>query len=186
MNRFTVSSLPLDGLKLLRRQRLNDSRGYLERLFCAEELAVAGWSKHVTQINRTLTVKCGAVRGMHYQKPPSAEMKLVTCICGEIWDVAIDLRADSATFLQWHAEILSADNNCTLLIPEGFAHGFQTLSANVELLYFHTSSHVPSAEACLNALDSSFAIDWPLEITEISQKDAMHPFIDSNFEGVRL
>ena len=110
--------MPLAGLKLLERQRMSDSRGFLARLFCADELAAAGWRQPVAQINHTFTARCGTVRGMHYQQPPNAEMKLVTCIRGEVWDIAIDLRADSHTFLHWHAEILSAYNNRALLIPE--------------------------------------------------------------------
>ena len=186
MSRFTVSNLPLAGMKLIERQRLGDSRGFLSRLFCADELAAAGWCQPVAQINHTYTARCGTVRGMHYQQPPHAEMKLVTCIHGEVWDVAIDLRADSLTFLHWHAEILSADNNRALVIPAGFAHGFQTLSDDVELLYCHTAAHNPAAEAALNAKDPRLAISWPLDIVERSLKDAKHPLTDSKFEGVRL
>ena len=186
MTRFTVSNLPLAGLKLLERQHMGDSRGFFTRLFCTEELDVAGWRKPVAQINHTYTARCGTVRGLHYQPPPHAEMKLVTCIRGEIWDVAIDLRAYSYTFLHWHAEILSAYNKRALLIPEGFAHGFQTLSDDVELLYCHNEAHNPDKEAALNAKDPSLAIAWPLEMTELSQKDAMHPLIDAKFKGIQL
>lgn len=118
---LTVLDTPLAGLKLIERQQLGDSRGFLERLFCAEELAAAGWRKSVVQINHTLTQKAGTVRGMHFQRPPHAEVKLVTCLRGTIWDVAVDLRAGSATFLQWHAEELSSANHRALLIPEGFS-----------------------------------------------------------------
>ena len=186
VSRFAVSNMPLAGLKLLERQRMSDSRGFLARLFCADELAAAGWRQPVAQINHTFTARCGTVRGMHYQQPPNAEMKLVTCIRGEVWDIAIDLRADSHTFLHWHAEILSADNNRALLIPEGFAHGFQTLSDDVELLYCHTAAHSPAAEAALNAKDPRLDITWPLDIVERSLKDAKHRMIDLKFEGVRL
>jgi len=184
--RFTVRNLPLVGLKLIERQRMGDSRGFLSRLFCSDELASVGWHQSVAQINHTYTARCGTVRGMHYQQPPHAEMKLVTCIRGEVWDVAIDLRSDSHTYLYWHAEILSADNNRALLIPEGFAHGFQTLSNDSELLYCHTVTYSPAAEAALNAKDPRLNISWPLEMTELSHKDVMHPLIDSKFKGVRL
>ena len=186
MSRFIVSNLSLPGLKLLERQRLGDSRGFLARLFCADELAAAGWRQPVAQINHTFTARCGTVRGMHYQQLPNAEMKLVTCIRGEVWDVAIDLRTDSHTFLHWHAETLSAENNRALLIPEGFAHGFQALSDDVELLYCHTAAHSPAAEAALNAKDPRLDITWPLDIVERSLKDAKHRMIDLKFEGVRL
>ena len=184
MTRFTVKDLPLVGLKLIERQRLGDSRGFLSRLFCADELAATGWYKPIAQINHTHTAQRGAVRGMHYQHPPHAEMKLVTCIQGEVWDVVVDLRAGSPTFLHWHGEILSADNNRALLIPEGLAHGFQTLSDDEALLYCHSAAHSPMAEGALNAQDRRLAIKWPLAITEISIRDAQHPLIDAKFEGV--
>ena len=186
MSRFDVIDLSLAGLKLLERKRMGDSRGFFARLFCADELSSVGWRQPVAQINHTFTARCGTVRGMHFQQPPNAEMKLVTCIRGEVWDVAVDLRADSPTFLYWHAEILSADNNRALLIPEGFAHGFQALSDDVELLYCHSAVHNPVAEAALNAKDPRLAITWPLDIVERSLKDAKLALIDSKFEGVRL
>ena len=119
MSRFTISDLSLAGLKLITRQRLGDSRGFLSRLFCAEELAAAGWVKPVAQINHTYTAIRGTLRGMHFQRPPHAEMKLVSCLRGEVWDVAVDVRPGSPTFLCWHAERLSANNGQALLIPEG-------------------------------------------------------------------
>lgn len=186
MNRFAVTALPLAGLKLIERQCLGDRRGFLSRLFCVEELDAAGWCKPIAQINHTYTAHRGTVRGMHYQHPPHAEMKLVTCIRGEVWDVAVDLRTGSATFLHWHAEILSPDNHRALLIPEGFAHGFQALTDDVELLYCHSAVHSPDAEAALNAQDPRLAITWPLGIAELSPRDSKHPLIDSTFEGVRL
>jgi dTDP-4-dehydrorhamnose 3,5-epimerase len=186
MSRFTVTDLPLAGLKSIERQRLGDSRGFLSRLFCTQELAAAGWQKPIAQINYTHTSQRGTVRGMHYQQPPDAEMKLVTCIQGEVWDVAVDLRAGSSTYLQWHAELLSADNQCAMLIPEGFAHGFQTLSDHVALLYCHTAPHNSAAEAALNAQDPRLAIPWPILITELSARDTNHPLIDTKFIGVSL
>ncbi len=186
MNRFNVTDLPLAGLKRIQRQRLGDSRGFLSRLFCAEELAEAGWSKPVAQINHTHTASRGTVRGMHYQLPPHAEMKLVSCLRGEVWDVAVDLRAGSPSFLQWHAERLSAENFTALLIPEGFAHGFQTLSDDVELLYCHSAAYQASAEAGLNPQDDRLAIGWPLPIRALSARDAKHLVIDDDFEGVPL
>lgn len=186
MNRFTVSNLPMAGLKLVARQSLADGRGFLCRLFCFEELSAAGWRQPIAQVNHTYTAKRGTVRGVHYQTPPHTEMKLVTCIQGEVWDVAVDLRAGSSTFLHWHAEVLSATNNQALLIPEGFAHGFQTLTDDVTLLYCHSAAHRPDAEGALNAKDPRVAISWPLAITEISPRDATHPLLDRKFEGVWL
>ena len=186
MSRFDITDLPLPGLKLVERQLLGDSRGFLVRLFCAEELGAAGWHKPIAQINHTFTARRGTVRGMHFQRPPESEMKLVSCIRGKVWDVAVDVRAGSKTFLHWHAEELSADNRHAMLIPEGFAHGFQALSDDVELLYCHSVAYSPEAEAGLNAKDPALSISWPLEITELSDRDAQHPMLDRQFAGIVL
>lgn len=186
MTRFAVNDLPLAGLKLVERKRLGDQRGFLARLFCAEELAAAGWRTPVAQINHTYTAKKGAVRGMHFQYPPKAEIKLVTCIRGAVWDVALDLRADSPTFLHWHAEHLSSESDNALLIPEGFAHGFQALTDDVELLYCHSMPHAASDEGGLNPQDERLGITWPLAITELSARDSAHARIGDQFGGVRL
>lgn len=186
MSRFTVTDLPLNGIKLVERQRLGDNRGFLSRLFCSDELAAAGWVRPIAQINHTYTAVRGTVRGMHFQHPPYAEMKLVNCIRGEVWDVAVDMRTSSPTFLRWHAERLSSDNCLALLIPEGFAHGFQALTDDVELLYCHSTAYIPDAESGLNPMDTRLAIAWPLQVTELSRRDASHPLIETGFEGVRL
>lgn len=186
MNRFIVNDLPLPGLKFVERQRIGDSRGFLSRLFCAEELVAAGWVKPIAQVNHTFTAMRGTVRGMHFQRPPHAEMKLVSCIRGEVWDVAVDVRIGSPTFLHWHAGSLSAENGRAMLIPEGFAHGFQALTDDVELLYCHSAAYSHSAEAGLNPLDARLAITWPLPISELSVRDKSHPLIETGFEGVRL
>lgn len=186
MSRFDVSTTPLRDLKIVRRQRFGDSRGFLSRLFCAQELVQSGWQKPIAQINHTYTAKRGTVRGMHFQHAPHAEMKLVCCLHGEVWDVAVDLRANSPTFLQWHAEKLSSENNCALLIPEGFAHGFQTLTDDVDMLYCHSAAYAPDAESGLHPLDERLAIAWPLPVGELSSRDADHPILTEKFSGVRL
>jgi dTDP-4-dehydrorhamnose 3,5-epimerase len=186
MSRFTITDLPLAGLKLVQRQRLGDRRGFLSRLFCSQELAAAGWQKPIAQINHTFTAQRGTIRGLHYQSPPNTEMKLVTCIEGEVWDVAVDLRNGSPTFLHCHAETLSADNNRALLIPNGFAHGFQTISDNVTLLYCHDAAYKPDSESALNAQDPLLAIPWPLSISQLSPRDAQHPLLNLEFQGVFL
>ncbi|MBW6420727.1 dTDP-4-dehydrorhamnose 3,5-epimerase [Rhizobium sp. XQZ8] len=186
MSRFTVIDLPLSGLKLVERQNLGDSRGFLSRMFCAEELAQAGWAKPIAQINLTMTAKRGTLRGMHFQQPPHSEMKLVNCMRGAVLDIAVDLRADSPTFLKWHAEELSAENRRSLLIPEGFAHGFQTLTDDCEMLYFHSVPYAPGSEGALSALDPALGISWPLEITEMSERDRRHPNLTEQFTGLTL
>jgi dTDP-4-dehydrorhamnose 3,5-epimerase len=186
VSRFEISDTSFEGLKIIQRTRIGDDRGFLSRLFCAQELAHAGWSRPVAQINHTLTRKLGTVRGMHFQRPPFAEVKLVTCIGGEVWDVAVDLRHGSATFLRWHAERLSAENGRALLIPEGYAHGFQTLSDEVSLLYCHSVAYAPHAEGGLNPQDPRLGISWPLPISELSTRDAGHPPLTDQFEGLKL
>jgi dTDP-4-dehydrorhamnose 3,5-epimerase len=184
VTRFAVVDLPLKGLKLVERQRDWDSRGFFTRIFCGEELAAIGWVKPIAQINHTYTARCGTVRGMHFQRLPHAEMKLVSCIRGEAWDVAVDVRPDSPTFLHWHAEHLSPDNGRALLIPEGFAHGFQSLSDDVEMLYCHSAHYCAAVEAGINPRDVRVAIAWPLSITELSARDSKHPQIETEFKGV--
>jgi dTDP-4-dehydrorhamnose 3,5-epimerase len=186
MSRFTITELPLSGLKLIVRERIGDSRGFLSRIFCARDLGVAGWESAIEQVNHTYTAKQGTVRGMHFQLAPFAEKKLVSCVRGEVWDVAVDVRKGSSTFLKWHAQLLSSENGCALYIPEGFAHGFQALTNDVELFYCHSKAYNASAEGALNALDPLLDISWPLAITERSARDVSHMLIDSGFEGVLL
>ena len=184
MSHLAIKNLPLSGLKLIESQRLVDARGFLSRLFCSAELIGAGWEKPVAQINHTFTARRGTIRGLHYQKSPHCEMKLVSCIKGKVWDVAVDLRANSASFLQWHAQILSAENCHAMLIPEGFAHGFQSLTNDVELLYLHTERYSPQSEAALHFNDQTLSIDWPLDATEISERDKAHSELTPGFKGI--
>jgi dTDP-4-dehydrorhamnose 3,5-epimerase len=184
--RFDILDAPLQRLKLVQRKPIGDDRGYLERMFCAEELQSLIPGKGIVQINRTLTAKRGTVRGLHFQYPPYAETKFVNCLRGEVFDVAVDVRQGSPTFLHWHAEILSADNHKTLLIPEGFAHGFQTLTEDCELLYFHTAVYQPGAEGGLYAQDPRLDIRWPEAVLELSSRDAAHPLVTEEFVGLAV
>jgi dTDP-4-dehydrorhamnose 3,5-epimerase len=185
MSRFDIADTPLAGLKLVERKPVGDSRGFFERFFCAEDLGDALAGKSIVQINHTLTAQKGAVRGMHFQRPPHAEIKFVSCLRGEVFDVAVDLRRNSSGFLKWHGEILSATNHRSLLIPDGFAHGFQALTDDCELLYLHTAAYEPLSEGALNATDPALAIAWPLAITEMSARDREHPMLSAAFEGIR-
>jgi dTDP-4-dehydrorhamnose 3,5-epimerase len=184
VSRFELQETPLAGLRVVRRQSVADERGYFSRFFCAQELAAAGFVLPIAQINHTFTKRRGAVRGLHYQNPPHAEDKFISCLRGEIFDVAVDLRRDSPTFLRWHGAVLSAANMTSLLVPQGFAHGFQTLSDDCELLYLHSRPFTPSAEASLNARDPLVAIEWPLPFSDISARDAARAFIARDFVGV--
>lgn len=185
MNRLSIEATPLPGVKLVRRLRLADDRGSLSRLFCAQELAPAGWDAPVAQVNHTQTRLRGTVRGMHYQEPPHAEQKLVSCLRGEVWDVALDLRRDSPTFLVWHACMLSADNLCALWLPEGVAHGFQALTDDAELLYCHSRAYVPGSERGVQPMDPRVGIRWPLAVTAMSERDRSFPGLTPDFAGVR-
>ncbi|MFA5158885.1 MAG: dTDP-4-dehydrorhamnose 3,5-epimerase family protein [Candidatus Omnitrophota bacterium] len=183
-SRFDILETPIPALKLIQRKPHKDVRGYLERLFCLEELQPLVLNKNITQINHTLTARKGTVRGLHFQNPPHAETKFISCLRGKVFDVAVDVRHSSPTFLKWHAEILSAKNHKTLAIPEGFAHGFQALTANCEMLYFHTANYHPESEKGLHAQDPRLAIKWPLTITELSERDSAYPMIGPDFTGV--
>lgn len=182
---LTVTDLPLAGLKHVRRQLRADERGSFARLFCAEELAVAGWTSPVAQVNHSFTRGRGTVRGLHYQRPPHAEWKLVSCVRGEIWDVAVDLRSDSPTYLQWHGERLSAATGGGVVIPPGFAHGFQVLSEEAELVYCHSTAYAPQAEAGLHVRDVRLAISWPLPVYGLSVRDAGFDPLSPVFEGIK-
>lgn len=187
MSRFDFISTPLAGLTLVQRKALADPRGFLSRFYCAEEFAAAGLiNKPLVQINHTLTRHKGAVRGLHFQYPPYAETKLVSCLQGEVFDMAIDLRQESPTFLSWYGTILSAQNQQSLLIPEGFAHGFQTLTENCELIYLHTAAYHPESEGALNISDPKLNITLPLAISEISERDRIHKLIEQDFTGIAL
>lgn len=183
-NHFDFHSTPIEGLWVVQRKPLEDSRGFFCRFFCAEEFQAVGMKKTIAQINHTHTLKKGSVRGMHFQYPPHAECKIVSCLRGEVYDIAIDIRKKSPTFLQWHSEILSAANKQSLFIPEGFAHGFQTLSDNCEMIYLHTEPFYDFSESALNISDPKIGIKLPLPITDISERDRQHPFITDKFKGV--
>lgn len=186
MSSFSVHDTPLVGLRCIERQVRADARGFLSRVFCSQSLQSWGWQGQIAQINHTFTMQRGTVRGCHYQLPPHAEIKLVSCLQGEVWDVAIDLRAGSPTFLRWHAEHLSAANKKAMLIPQGFAHGFQTLCDDVEMLYCHSAPYAPDAEAGLNPLDPGLDIAWPLPVQHLSPRDAEFAMVDAHFQGVLL
>lgn len=183
-DRFSFHPTPLSGLAVIQRKPIEDDRGFFCRLFCAEEFREAGLRKPIAQINHTFTQGKGAVRGLHFQHPPYAEAKIVSCLRGEIFDVAVDLRKVSPTFLCWHGEILSAANRKSLLIPEGFAHGFQTLTEDCELIYLHTASYAPEAEGGVNVLDQRIGVAWPLVISELSERDRTHHMLAADFEGI--
>ncbi|WP_320007363.1 dTDP-4-dehydrorhamnose 3,5-epimerase [Maridesulfovibrio sp.] len=179
-------SLPLAGAYKIDVEPFSDHRGSFARLFCVKELKEIGLEKSLRQINFSSTLKAGTIRGMHYQKPPHAEVKIVRCIKGKVFDVVVDLRFDSPTFLHWHGEILSRENMRGIYIPEGFAHGFQVLEPESELIYLHTADYSPGFEGAVRYDDPCIGIEWPLEVTDISERDLQHPLVDNDFEGIKL
>jgi dTDP-4-dehydrorhamnose 3,5-epimerase len=181
-----LRSTPIAGLLVAESTPHIDHRGAFTRLFCNKALASFIAPRQIVQINHSRTATAGALRGLHYQRPPYAEMKLVRCMKGRVWDVAVDLRHNSPTFLHWHAEELTPLNTRMMIIPEGFAHGFQVLEPESELLYLHTAFYTPGAEGGLRHDDPSLAIHWPLAITDLSARDAEHPLINSDFSGILL
>ncbi|WP_027527901.1 dTDP-4-dehydrorhamnose 3,5-epimerase family protein [Bradyrhizobium sp. Ec3.3] len=164
----------------------SDHRGSFHRLFCADQEQQVVGARGIVQINYSLTNSVGAIRGLHYQKPPMAEMKIVRCLRGRVFDVAVDLRKNSSTFLKWTAVELTPANCRSFIIPEGCAHGFQVLEENSELLYLHTAFYSPADEGAVRFDDPRMAIAWPLPPTELSAHDSKHPLLDANFKGLNL
>jgi dTDP-4-dehydrorhamnose 3,5-epimerase len=181
---MNVIDTTLDRVKLIESVTQQDERGEFSRIFCEDELHVVLNGKTIKQINRSMTRKMGAVRGMHFQNAPYAEIKIVRCIRGRVFDVAVDLRKDSPTFRKWFGIELSPLKNIALLIPEGCAHGFQALDEYSELLYLHTAPYMPSYEAAIRFDDPSINIAWPIAPTAISQRDLSHPYINKHFKGI--
>ena len=186
MSRFLIEMTPLDGLMFAERKPMGDHRGSLTRLFCSEDLKAIGWTVPIVQINHTRTGSAGTVRGLHFQHTPHCEKKLVSCIRGAIFDVAVDVREGSKTYLQWYGRVLSADNNGALLVPEGFAHGFQTLEDDTEVVYCVSAPYVPDAEGGIRPLDNTIGVEWPAEIRDLSDRDRNHPLVADGFIGVSL
>jgi dTDP-4-dehydrorhamnose 3,5-epimerase len=184
MGWLSATLTPLAGLVVVERMRQEDQRGFFSRFFCTAELSGVGFELPVAQINHTLTRRRGSVRGLHFQYAPHAEDKFVSCLRGRVFDVAVDLRRASPSFLQWHGEILSADNGRSLLIPQGFAHGFQTLEDDCELIYLHSRQYAAQAEGAVSVNDPMLGIVWPLPFADVSERDASHVHLATDFTGI--
>jgi len=175
---------PLQGAYLVRLQPIEDERGFFVRTFCKKEFEAIGHEKEFVQMNQSYNKLKGTLRGMHYQLPPHQEIKLVRCIAGSVYDVIIDLRKDSPTYLHHFGAELSPENFCMMYVPEGFAHGFQTLSDHSSLVYHHTAYYTPGSEGGLRYDDKRLAIRWPIEPTCLSEKDQQYPYLVENFNGI--
>ena len=178
------SPTPLSGSYIIELEQFTDSRGWFARYFCKKEFKKINHQQEWVQMNNSFTTIKGTIRGMHYQIAPYREIKMIRCIAGTVFDVIIDLRMSSPTFLQWFGVELSAQNKKMIYIPEGFAHGFQSLTDNAELLYYHSEYYTPNAEGGIKYDDAGLVINWPLPVGIISDRDAAHPYIDNNFKGI--
>ena len=183
---FEFDKCSLADLYSIRRIPIEDSRGFFSRFYCAEEFKELGLQQPISQMNYTSTMNKGTIRGLHFQHPPYSETKIVNCLRGKIFDVVVDIRQNSPTFLQWHGEVLSAENMTGIFIPKGFAHGFQSLTDNCELMYLHTDFYTANAEDGLNIKDPAIGIIWPLDVTVCSSRDRDHPMIGDTFTGVAI
>lgn len=182
---MTFEETILKGSFVIDLNTVQDDRGWFMRTYSKDQFEKnIGFEKEWVQMNQSFTVKKGSIRGMHFQLKPFSEIKLVRCIAGEVFDVIIDLRKNSSTFLKWFGINLSSQNKKMIYIPEGFAHGFQTLSENAELVYQHSEYYEPEAEAGIKYNDQAVNIHWPLEITAISERDKNHLLIDSTFKAL--
>ena len=179
-----IIGTPIDGVEIIETTPIADQRGSFARWFCAKKLEPVLKGRSIVQINHSRTAKVGSIRGMHFQKPPHGEMKFVRCIRGKVWDVALDMREGSPTFLNWHAVELTPKNGLLLAIPERCAHGFQVLEPDSELLYLHTAYYEPSSEGGVHFADPLIMIDWPLPPADVSERDSSHPPLTRSFGGI--
>ncbi len=180
------NSTPLAGAFVVGQEPRIDERGFFARAFCAREFADAGLECNFVQANNTQTLRKGTVRGFHYQLPPAAEVKLVRCIAGAVFDVIVDIRPDSTTFKKSFGTRLDHDNRLMMYVPRGFAHGFISLTDDAELSYMVSAFYDPKQERGLRHDDPAFDVNWPVEVTGISAKDSAWPDLDPEFHGVGL
>jgi len=183
--KLNLTATNIKGVYLIEPNSFCDERGSFSRVYCENELQeISNFS--IKQINHSITKEKGTVRGMHFQYEPSSEIKMVKCIKGSVFDVVVDIRKGSSTFLKTFSIELTETNKKTIYIPKGFAHGFQTLEDNTELLYMHSSIYNPSHECGLNIKDPLLDIRFPLEISNLSSRDKEHKLLSNNFKGIAL
>ncbi len=173
----------LKGSYLIDLEPRNDLRGWFARTYCEKEFTNIGHHKHWVQINHSFTEKAGTVRGLHFQKSPFKEVKMVRCVNGAVYDIIVDLRNNSPNYLEWFGIELSNKNNKMLYIPEGFAHGFQSLVDNTEIIYHHSEFYTPEAEDGILYNDPMLNINWPMPLTHISNRDLSYPLINADFNS---
>ena len=178
--------VPLVGAYVIEPEPFLDERGFFARIFCQKEFEAIGFHKQIVQINQSETRQKGTIRGIHYQTPPACESKIIRCVQGAVYDVMVDIRVGSSTFMQWHGVELSKDTMRMVYIPEGFAHGFQALTDNAGLIYHHSEFYSPELERGIRFDDPNLAINWPLKPVAISPKDQGYPFKGNGFGGIKI
>ena len=167
----------LSGVYTIELEPIGDARGYFSRFWCRRELQEQGLCFELAQINTSYNAHAGTVRGFHYQRDPHAEIRIVACTSGKAYDVAVDVRPDSATYLNWFGAELSADNHRLLCIPAGFAHGYQALEDDTRMLYLISEFYAPDSEDGLRYDDPAIGVSWPHEVTSVSDKDTKWPLV---------
>lgn len=183
---FKFFETKLSDMYIVQREPKVDGRGYFERLFCQEEMASLLRGHEIVQVNHSLTSSAGTIRGLHFQYPPNTETKFVVCLRGSVHDVVVDVRKNSPTFLDWHSTELTANNGKILCVPPGCAHGFQSLTDDCELLYFHTAAYDANTEGGLNPHDPRLNIRWPLKVKTLSERDANHSMVKDGWLGLSV
>jgi len=179
-----IHPLPLKGAAEITCAKHEDDRGWFARLFCQKELLSLNHNRQIQQVNSSFTKKMGTIRGLHYQSPPYAEDKIVRCISGRVFDVMVDLRKGSSTFGQYHSVLLDSAKMNMVYIPKGFAHGFQTLEDDCQMLYLHTEFYAPDYDRGIYYDSPNLDIKWPLEALDLSDKDKNLTHLDMSFEGI--
>jgi dTDP-4-dehydrorhamnose 3,5-epimerase len=183
---MTFTQTPLADAYIVTLSPRGDNRGWFARTYCQTEFEQIGHQEPWVQMNHSMTHQTGAIRGMHFQYPPHTEIKLVRCMAGRVFDVIIDLRATSPTFGRWYGTELSPENGQMMYVPKGFAHGFQTLDSDCQLVYCHSNYYTPDSEGAIRFDDPRIGIQWPLPVTDLSGRDASHPLLADGFAGLTI
>jgi dTDP-4-dehydrorhamnose 3,5-epimerase len=170
--------------RLIEPEKRDDERGFFARAFCAREFEKEGLASNFVQVNNSFTLRRGTLRGLHYQLPPAAEVKIIRCLRGSLYDLILDLRPDSPTFGQSFGAQLGTENRLMMYVPQGFAHAILTLEDETEALYLTSSFYAPDLERGVRWNDPRFNIEWPIKPMEISAKDESWPHFDHKFHGV--
>lgn len=186
MDALIIEETPIAGCVVIHTPTRSDARGRFERLYCQDAWDKVRPALRFPQINHSFTTTRGSVRGLHFQSPPHSDAKLIRCIHGRVFDVVVDLRRGSSSFLAWSSFELQADDSRQLFVPEGCAHGFQSLTDDVHMIYMHTRPFMPESEGGIRIDDPRLSIGWPLPVHGLSERDRSHPLLSEGYEGLSL